>query len=206
MMYNNIFTKYKLEEKKKLDPVDQEELEGDHDEREDQDIDNDGDVDDSDEYLHKRRKAVSKAMQKEDNLKDEVLYDKEGKKQEPDEDEDEDDDDKDDDGEEKEVKERHRGKSRVHEAMANRVRRPDTFGDRPVAKSADKSKGGANILSRDARGNPLEKTKTRRVEPPKAKPSKEITTDTMRSAMEGFSVSGVQDYVKLWEERNGKKV
>jgi hypothetical protein len=164
MMYNNIFTKYKLEEKKKLDPVDQEELEGDHDEREDQDIDNDGDVDDSDEYLHKRRKAVSKAMQKEDNIKDEVLYDKEGKKQEPDEDEDEDDDDKDDDGEEKEVKERHRGRARVQEAM---VRRPDTFGDRPVKPA--KSTSGANILSRDARGNPMQKTKTRRVDPPKAK-------------------------------------
>ena len=33
--------------------------------RKDKDIDNDGDVDSSDEYLHKRRKAVSKAMSKE---------------------------------------------------------------------------------------------------------------------------------------------
>ena len=33
--------------------------------RKDKDIDNDGDVDDSDEYLHKRRKAVSKALAKE---------------------------------------------------------------------------------------------------------------------------------------------
>ncbi len=31
--------------------------------RKDQDIDNDGDVDDSDKYLHKRRKAVSKALE-----------------------------------------------------------------------------------------------------------------------------------------------
>ena len=30
--------------------------------RKDKDIDNDGDVDDSDKFLHKRRKAVSKAM------------------------------------------------------------------------------------------------------------------------------------------------
>ena len=30
--------------------------------RKDKDIDNDGDVDSSDEYLHKRRKAVSKSM------------------------------------------------------------------------------------------------------------------------------------------------
>ena len=33
--------------------------------RKDKDIDNDGDVDDSDKFLHKRRKAVSKAMAKE---------------------------------------------------------------------------------------------------------------------------------------------
>ena len=35
--------------------------------RKDKDIDNDGDVDSSDEYLHKRRKAVSKAMKDEGN-------------------------------------------------------------------------------------------------------------------------------------------
>ena len=32
--------------------------------RKDKDIDNDGDVDDSDKFLHKRRKAVSKAISK----------------------------------------------------------------------------------------------------------------------------------------------
>ena len=30
--------------------------------RKDKDIDNDGDVDDSDKFLHKRRKAISKAV------------------------------------------------------------------------------------------------------------------------------------------------
>ena len=45
-----------LEGKKKLDPVG----------KADADIDNDGDVDSSDEYLHKRRKAISQAMKKED--------------------------------------------------------------------------------------------------------------------------------------------
>ena len=34
--------------------------------RKDKDIDNDGDVDDSDKFLHKRRKAISKAVAKED--------------------------------------------------------------------------------------------------------------------------------------------
>ena len=42
-------------EKKKMDPVG----------KADADIDNDGDVDSSDEYLHKRRKAIKKAMKDE---------------------------------------------------------------------------------------------------------------------------------------------
>ena len=37
--------------------------------RKDKDIDNDGDEDDSDEYLHKRRKAIGKAMAKENSAK-----------------------------------------------------------------------------------------------------------------------------------------
>jgi hypothetical protein len=47
---------------KKMDPVDADELKGSHADRADKDIDNDGDADKSDEYLHKRRKAVSKAI------------------------------------------------------------------------------------------------------------------------------------------------
>ena len=47
---------YKGIYEKKLDPVGQE----------DADIDNDGDVDSSDKYLHKRRKAIGKAMGKKD--------------------------------------------------------------------------------------------------------------------------------------------
>ncbi len=43
------------EKKHKLDPVG----------KEDGDVDNDGDKDSSDEYLMKRRKAISKAMKKE---------------------------------------------------------------------------------------------------------------------------------------------
>jgi len=45
-----------------LDPVNKKELKGKHKDRKDKDIDNDGDVDSTDKYLHKRRKAVSKAI------------------------------------------------------------------------------------------------------------------------------------------------
>ena len=49
-----------------LDPVDPKKVEPDDDyeDREDKDIDNDGDTDDSDEYLHKKRQAISKAIKK----------------------------------------------------------------------------------------------------------------------------------------------
>ena len=40
--------------------------------RKDKDIDNEGDVDDSDKFLHKRRKAISKAM-KSESLKETVI-------------------------------------------------------------------------------------------------------------------------------------
>jgi len=45
--------------------------------RKDKDIDNDGDVDDSDKFLHKRRKAVSKAINKEEVELDEAYSAKE---------------------------------------------------------------------------------------------------------------------------------
>ena len=51
-----------LMKEKKMDPVDKDELKGKHSDRDDKDIDNDGDVDGSDKYLHKKRKAVSKAI------------------------------------------------------------------------------------------------------------------------------------------------
>lgn len=54
------------EKKKKLDPVDAKELEGDWEDRLDADIDNDDDEDESDEYLHNRRKTIKKAMKKEE--------------------------------------------------------------------------------------------------------------------------------------------
>ena len=49
----------------RLDPVNKDAVKKDFDDRKDKDIDNDGDVDSTDKYLHKRRKAVSKAIAKE---------------------------------------------------------------------------------------------------------------------------------------------
>ena len=48
-----------------LDAVQPKAVKKKFDDRKDKDIDNDGDVDSSDKYLHKRRKAVSKAISKE---------------------------------------------------------------------------------------------------------------------------------------------
>ena len=53
-------------EEKKLDPVNPKAVKKKFDDRKDKDIDNDGDVDDTDKFLHKRRKAISKAINKED--------------------------------------------------------------------------------------------------------------------------------------------
>jgi len=49
-----------------MDKVDPKAVKKKFKDRKDKDIDNDGDVDSSDEYLHKRRKAVSKAVANED--------------------------------------------------------------------------------------------------------------------------------------------
>ena len=54
-----------VKQREAMDPVDKKELKGKHADRDDKDIDNDGDADASDEYLHNRRKAVSKATGKE---------------------------------------------------------------------------------------------------------------------------------------------
>ena len=50
---------------KKLDPVNKVAVKKKFDDRKDKDIDNDGDVDSTDKYLHKRRKAISKAIKSE---------------------------------------------------------------------------------------------------------------------------------------------
>jgi len=56
----------------KLDPVNKKALKKDFDDRKDKDIDNDGDVDSSDKYLAKRRKAVSKAIAKEETIQAQI--------------------------------------------------------------------------------------------------------------------------------------
>ena len=60
-----------------LDPVNKKALKGKHADRKDKDIDNDGDVDSSDKYLHKRRKAVTKAVTEDDekDFKPHMMYD-----------------------------------------------------------------------------------------------------------------------------------
>jgi len=70
-MYGNDWKDmYKLKGQKfvdieeKIDAVNKTAVKKKFDDRKDKDIDNDGDVDSSDEYLHKRRKAVSKAITK----------------------------------------------------------------------------------------------------------------------------------------------
>jgi|SRR6056300_1116617 hypothetical protein len=52
---------------KGLDKVNPTAVKKDFDDRKDKDIDNDGDTDSSDEYLHKRRQSISKAMKDEGN-------------------------------------------------------------------------------------------------------------------------------------------
>lgn len=64
-----ISSSYKKEKKEEIDPVNPKAVKKKFDDRKDKDIDNDGDEDESDEYLHKRRKAISKALAKDESVK-----------------------------------------------------------------------------------------------------------------------------------------
>jgi hypothetical protein len=55
-----------------MDKVDPKAVKKKFKDRKDKDLDNDGDTDGSDEYLHKKRKAISKSMEKEET--DSPLY------------------------------------------------------------------------------------------------------------------------------------
>ena len=57
---------YEIDEALDTVDTDKVEPEDDYDDREDKDIDNDGDSDDSDEYIHNKRKAITKAVKNED--------------------------------------------------------------------------------------------------------------------------------------------
>ena len=80
--------------------------------RKDKDIDNDGDVDSSDKFLHKRRKAVSKAMQGESVIRNvaetvmQMWVDEAKKNESQDMEQDKDGDGMDDDGKAKKTKEK----------------------------------------------------------------------------------------------------
>ena len=68
----NVLNRY-YEIDEDLDKVDPSKVEpeDDFEDRDDKDIDNDGEVDDQDKFLHKKRKAITKAMKKESkSLKD----------------------------------------------------------------------------------------------------------------------------------------
>ena len=69
----NILNRY-YEIDEALDPVDPKKVEpeDDYEDREDKDIDNDGDTDDSDEYIHKKRQAISKAIKKQKGVKEDI--------------------------------------------------------------------------------------------------------------------------------------
>ena len=67
----NILNRY-YEIDEAMDKVDKDELDGDYEDREDKDIDNDGDTDDSDEYLHKKRQAISKAIKKQKGVNEDL--------------------------------------------------------------------------------------------------------------------------------------
>ena len=73
-----------------LDKVDKKAVKKKFDDRKDKDIDNDGDIDDSDEYLHKKRKAISKNVREtwEDAVKQVNEWSKKKVKEEDDEEED----------------------------------------------------------------------------------------------------------------------
>ena len=60
-----------LSKREGLDPVNKDAVKKKFADRKDKDIDNDGDVDSSDKFLHKRRKAISKAMKEDLGKEDE---------------------------------------------------------------------------------------------------------------------------------------
>ena len=69
-MHEHVINTDKQEVEEGLDSVNPVAVKKKFKDRKDKDLDNDGDTDSSDKYLHKRRKAISKAMNKEHHEKD----------------------------------------------------------------------------------------------------------------------------------------
>ena len=69
-MHEHVINTDKQEVEEGLDPVNPVAVKKKYKDRKDKDLDNDGDTDSSDKYLHKKRKAISKAMNKEHHEKD----------------------------------------------------------------------------------------------------------------------------------------
>ena len=69
-MHEHVINTDKQEVEEGLDSVNPVAVKKKFKDRKDKDIDNDGDTDSSDKYLHKKRKAISKAMNKEHHEKD----------------------------------------------------------------------------------------------------------------------------------------
>ena len=69
-MHEHVINTDKNEVEEGLDPVNPMAVKKKFKDRKDKDLDNDGDTDSSDKYLHKKRKAISKAMKKEHHQKD----------------------------------------------------------------------------------------------------------------------------------------
>ena len=69
-MHEHVINTDKQEVEEGLDAVNPVAVKKKYKDRKDKDLDNDGDTDSSDKYLHKKRKAISKAMNKEHHEKD----------------------------------------------------------------------------------------------------------------------------------------
>ena len=69
-MHEHVINTDKQEVEEGLDPANPVAVKKKYKDRKDKDLDNDGDTDSSDKYLHKKRKAISKAMNKEHHEKD----------------------------------------------------------------------------------------------------------------------------------------
>lgn len=137
--------------------------------RKDKDIDNDGDVDSSDEYLHKRRKTVSKAIAKEND--DEDMDDKN--------------DDEKENGDDKKKAKKKNGNGEKDDVEMNPKMEAAGYTDVAVMKG----KGGAQVkVVKDKKGNHVAlftgKGSTQ-------VPIKKMDKKVLQKALDSFSKNGL---------------